>query len=186
MKVSRFVRTAALVIAISVPGLAKADPAGWVGGLFGLSIPNYENTTSRTAFGITGGAKLGSEWGFGGYYLTSSKDDEGATGRFAYDLYGVEFAYHFEGEAAGVYMGGRFGTSKMTAGPTGSQVSTSPLNYGAVVGYNHFLSDNLSLGGEVNFFSIPESSATPAGSTTAVTVKGFTMLNFLASAKFWF
>jgi hypothetical protein len=186
MKFARLARTATLILALSIPGLAKADPAGWVGGLFGLSVPNYENTTSRGMYGITGGAKLGSEWGFGGYYLTSSKDDEGATGKFAYDLYGVEFAYHFEGEAAGVFIGGRLGTSNLTAGTTALQVKTSPLHYGAVVGYNKFLNDSFSLGGEVNFFSIPESSATPAASPASVTVKGFTMLNFLASAKFWF
>ncbi|MEK7357440.1 MAG: outer membrane beta-barrel protein [Bdellovibrionota bacterium] len=163
-----------MILPLLVPGLAKAEQAGWVGGLFGLSIPNADQTTSRGAFGITGGAKLGSEWGIGGYYLTSHKDETG--GKFGYDLYGIEFAYHFEGEAAGVYLGGRVGTSKITSGA----ITTSPTNYGAVAGFNHFLSDHVSLGGELNFFSVPESTS------TATTVKGFTMLNFLAAAKFWF
>lgn len=182
MKFANAIRTAALILALSIPGLANAaaggDQAGWVGALGGISIPNADNTTSRTAFGITGGAKLGSEWGIGGYYLTSTKDETG--GKFGYDLYGIEFAYHFEGEAAGVYLGGRVGTSKITAGTA----STSPTNYGALAGFNHFVTDNFSLGGEVNFFSVPESTTTVASTTT--TVKGFTMLNFLASAKFWF
>lgn len=182
MNIGKAIRLTALVLALSIPNLAKADPAGWVGGLFGLSIPNANNTTSRGAFGITGGAKLGSEWGIGGYYLTSSKDETG--GKFGYDLYGVEFAYHFEGEAAGVYLGGRVGTSKLTSSAAGTDFTTSPLNYGAVAGFNHFLGERVSLGGELNFFSIPESSTT-VGATTS-TIAGFTMLNFLASAKFWF
>ena len=181
MKFTHAIRVATLIVCLALPGFANAsssDPSGWVGALGGMTIPNADNTTSRLAFGITGGAKLGSEWGVGGYYLTSSKDE--SVGKFGYDLYGVEVSYFFEGEAAGVYLGGRLGTSKLTAGIAGTDTTTSPMNWGAVAGVNKFLGDNFSLGGEVNFFSIPESTS------NAVTLKGFTMLNFLASAKFWF
>ncbi|MES2964815.1 MAG: hypothetical protein V4760_13065 [Bdellovibrionota bacterium] len=182
MKFATAIRTAAMVLALSIPGFAHAasggDHAGWVGALGGLSIPNASNTSARMAVGVTGGAMLGSEMGIGGYYLTSSKDETG--GKFGYDLYGVEFTYHFEGEAAGVFLGGRVGTSKITGGA----VTTSPLNYGALAGVNKFLGDSFSIGGEVSFFSVPESNTTVA--TVPVTINGFTMLNFLASAKFWF
>lgn len=161
---------------------ATVEPKGWIGGLFGLSIPNYENSTSRTLLGITGGAKLGTEWGVGGYFMTSQKDESsnGVTTKFGYDLYGVELAYHFEGEARGVYLGGRLGTSKVTLG----DLTTSPMNYGAVAGYNHFVTDQFTLGGEANFMSVEKSSGSVSG--VSADIKGFSALNFLASAKFWF
>ena len=168
--------------------VALAEPAGWVGGLFGLSIPNYDNTSSRLMYGITGGAKVGTELGLGAYYLTSSKDEDaavagGAKQPFNYDMFGIEFAYHFEGEAKGVYVGGRLGTSKIKAGSPVSY-TTSPVHYGAVGGYNKFLGENFSLGGEFNFMSVPESSVDVNG--TSQKIKAFSMLNFLFSAKLWF
>ncbi len=176
MRLSPLIGKIALVVAVlaafGTPSISQADPKGWVGAIGGLSVPNSSNSTSRLMFGITGGAKLGSEFGIGGYFLSASKDEGGALGTFTYEMYGVELAYHFEGEANGVYIGARLGTSKVKSGG----VSISPLNYGAVAGYNHFLNDNFSLGGEVNFFSIPSES----------NVSGFTMLNFLGTAKFWF
>lgn len=169
-------------LTIAIPSISHADPRGWVGGLFGLSIPNADNTTSRPIYGITGGAKLGSDFGIGAYYLTSTKEEDvlGGKTKFDYDLYGIEGAIHFEGEANGVYLGGRVGTSKLKVGSGVLQVTTSPMHYGLVAGYNHMLGDNFSLGGEANFFSIPESSS------SGVTIDGFTMLNFIASAKLWF
>lgn len=173
MRASRIL--ASTVLAIGFLGFASAnaaDPKGWVGALGGISVPNQNDASARPMVGITGGAKVGSEFGVGGYYLTASKDEGGTVGTISYDLFGVELAYHFEGEANGVYLGGRLGTGKAKAGAA----SASPLNYGAVAGYNGFLNDHLSLGGEVNFFSLPETGD----------VDGFTMLNFLGSVKFWF
>jgi hypothetical protein len=167
---------------------ASEEPHGWVGALGGISIPNADNTTSRVGYGVTAGAKLGSEWGLGAYYLTSKKDESasGVTYSFNYDLYGVELAYHFEGEALGAYVGGRVGTSKITAGVGSTQISTSPTHYGLVAGYNYFLNDNLSLGGEFSYVSVGSSSSTALGSSTSVTIDGFSILNFMASVKFWF
>ena len=71
------------------------DAAGWVGVQGGMSVPNYSNTSARSLFGITGGAKVGSEFGVGGYYQSSKKDEaaNGVTFSFGYDLYGVMLAY---------------------------------------------------------------------------------------------
>lgn len=162
---------------------AAQDPAGWVGGLFGIAIPNKDNTTARPIYGITAGAKLGSEWGIGAYYLNSQKDEDilATKTKFNLDLYGVEFAYHFEGEARGVYLGGRVGMSKVTLGTA----STSPTHFGAVAGYNHFLGDNFSIGGDLSLLQVQSSSTTPTPGVT-VAIDSFTTLNFMASAKLWF
>lgn len=159
----------ALSTLISVPALAAEIPHAWVGGLLGISVPNYDNTTSRGMFGLTAGAKLGDNLGLGAYYMTSSKDENG--GRFNYDLYGVQLSYHFDGEATGAWFGGRVGTSKIDVGS-----SYSPMNIGAVAGYDYLLTDHLSLGGEINWMSISESSP----------LKSFSTLNFLGALKLWF
>lgn len=165
----------------------SGDSAGWVGGQFGLSVPNAQNTTSRSNMAITGGAKVGSEFGVGAYYQTSRKDESvnGVSTPWNYDLYGVMAGYFFEGEAKGVYLGGLLGMSKVgtkTAG--GLDVSTSPMHWGLVAGYDHMLAQHFSLGGEVTYISVASSSTTVAATT--VTTDAFSTLNFMVSGKFWF
>jgi hypothetical protein len=165
---------AALTASFLAPAraMAEGDQKGWIGAVGGLTVPAQDDSSTRPMLGITGGAKIGSEMGVGGYFFTSSKDEGAPLKTFSYDLFGVEFGYHFEGEARGVYLAARVGTSKVKA----AGVSASPMNYGAVAGYNYFLNEQVSVGGEVNFFSV----------TGANDIDGFTMLNFLGSAKFWF
>jgi hypothetical protein len=167
--------------------IAHAEPKAWVGGIFGLSIPNADSTTSRALMGVTGGAKVGSEFGVGGYFLSSKKDESvaGGASAFDYELYGVEIGYHFEGEAEGVFLAGRVGTSKLKSGDATSSVSVSPAHFGAVAGVNRFISENFSIGGEASFFSVEGASGLAASGATATT-KSFTMLNFAATAKLWF
>lgn len=167
------------IVAMSTSSAHAADPTAWVGGIFGLAVPNADDTTSRAIYGLTGGAKIGSELGVGVYYLTSQKDEDltgGVKGKFDFDLYGVELAYHFEGEAKGVYLGGRLGTSKVRVGTPLGNVSTSPFHWGLVAGYNHMIGDHFSIGGEANFMSVAE----------ADNIKSFNTLNFLATGKLWF
>jgi hypothetical protein len=159
----------ATVVFISTPVFAADIPHAWVGGLFGLAVPNYDNTSSRGMFGVTLGAKLGDNLGIGAYYLSSAKDEN--AGRFNYDLFGVQLSYHFDGDATGAWFGGRVGTSKIDVGQT-----YSPMNIGAVAGYDYMLTDHLSLGGEVNWMSISESAP----------LKSFSTLDFLAALKLWF
>jgi hypothetical protein len=175
-----------VAVLVSTGAPALAEPTAWVGAMAGLSVPNYENSTSRQIIGISGGAKVGSEFGVGAYFLSSAKNEEmtgvGTSTAFNYDLYGIELSYHFEGEANGVYLGGRIGTSKLKF----DNLTTSPMHYGPVGGYNHLLGRNLSLGGELSWISIAKSSGTPVGSATAQSISAFNMLNFMVTAKLWF
>lgn len=162
----------AATLAVAPVAHAEEDPNGWVGGLLGLTVPNADETSSRSMWGLTAGAKLGSEWGLGAYYLTSHKDEGTPIGDFNFDLYGVQCGYHFEGEARGVFLAGRVGTSKLTSGVT----DISPMNLGAVAGYDFFLGDHFSLGGEASFMNISGSDG----------IESFTILSFMGAAKFWF
>ncbi len=165
---------AAFTLGASSTALAAEIPHAWVGGLFGLSVPSADSTSARGMYGITLGAKIGDNLGVGGYYLSSQKDESG--GKFNYDLFGVQVSYHFDGDATGAWFGGRIGTSKVNVGPS----NFSPMNIGAVAGYDYLLAQHLSLGGEVNWMSIPDASSGLSS------LKGFSTLNFLAALKFWF
>lgn len=166
-------RQFALAAALSLAAFSAnaADiPHAWVGGLFGLSVPNYSNTTSRGMYGLTAGAKLGDNLGVGAYWNSSQKDE--TLGKFNYDLYGVQLSYHFDGEASGAWFGGRLGTSKITV--AGS--SFSPMNFGLVAGYDYEFAPHVSFGGEINWMSI--SSSAPLDS--------FSTLDFLLALKLRF
>ena len=160
--------------------LAADDYAGNIGAQFGLSVPDYTGTTSRTIIGAEGTAKLGSEWGVGAYYLSSSKTESNNVD-FNYQFYGVRGTYHFEGDARGAYFGAMVGISKVHLG----LVDTSPTNIGALAGYDKMLGSLVSLGGELSYINVGSSSATTTNNVN-VAVNGFNTLNFLVALKLWF
>lgn len=165
----------ALFFSLKSNAAGLEDRQGWAGGLVGITVPNADNTSSRMMYGITAGAKLGSELGLGGYFLTSNKKEDTA-GDFNYQLYGIQLNYHFEGEAAGAWFGARLGISKVRAG----LAEYSPANYGIVGGYDYALSDQISLGAEASYMGVA------SGTDNGQSVDSFGMINFLAALKFWF
>lgn len=173
-----------LITGVCVSSRAEGiDANGWVGALGGLHVPDAEDTSSRLAYGVTAGAKLGTEWGFGGYYLTSSKEEDvnGLKVDFDYSMIGAEVAYHFEGEAAGVYLGGRIGMTTLDVGTSDAK----PMHLGLMAGYNHWLNDYFSIGGEAAFLNVASSDDMIGGAMADVR-EGFNILSFMASAKLWF
>ncbi len=161
---------------------AAEDYAGNIGVSYGLSVPDYSGTTSRSIIGFQGTAKLGSEWGLGGYYMTSSKSEtiNSVTSDFNYQLYGVKGTYHFEGDARGVYFGALVGISKVKAG----SIDTSPTHYGLLAGYDKMLGDMFSIGGEFNYIVVGSGSTTY--NNASYTVDSFNTLNFAMTGKLWF
>ncbi len=164
----------ALFFSLTSNASGLEDRQGWAGGLVGITVPNADNSSSRLAYGVTAGAKLGSEYGLGAYFLNSSKKED--TADFDYQLFGIQLSYHFEGEAAGAFFGARVGISKVKV----ALAETSPTNYGIVGGYDHPIGERLSLGGEASYMSVAR------GSDNGVNIPSFGMINFLASLKFWF
>jgi hypothetical protein len=154
------------------------------GAMGGMIVPNKSGTAARPGFGVRVGAQLGTEFGIGGYYLSSKKDEGGTIGNFDVDFFGIEGVYRFEGEAKGGYFGGRLGVSKINVGLSSSQVNLSPYHVGFIGGYDRFLTDFVSIGGELGFYSVGQSEATPSIGSK-VTVDSFTALSFMACLKFW-
>lgn len=170
----------AFLLALLIPATpATAQAKGYVGATAGLSVPNYEDSSSRLAYGFVGGARLDGELGFGAYYLTSSKEEDvnGLDVDFNYSLFGIEGSFHFEGVADGAFIGLRIGTTKLDIGKV---FNSSPTHYGLVFGYDRFLNDNFSLGVEGSWMSVNSSKDNNSEA------EGFQALNFNCAAKFWF
>ncbi len=150
----------------------------YVGGLVGMSVPDYSHTSARPMFGVDAGARFDGEWGLGAYYLSSSKEESNAGTKFDfnYKLYGIEGTYHLEGVADNAYFAVKAGMSKITAG----SAEVSPFSWGLGFGYDFPLKDIFSLGVQAGFMSVN------SGEDGGTTVKSFTMLNFLLAARFWF
>lgn len=167
-----------------VQAAAEGEKSLWVGGAGGFFVPNKSSTTARSMLGITGGAKIGTELGFGAYYFTSRKDEGAPIGKFDLDFYGLEGTYHFEGEAKGAYFGLRLGITKMEFGSGTSLVTASPFHAGLIGGYNHWLTDAISIGGDLSIYSVSKGEATSTSGFTN-SVDSFSALSFLATLKFW-
>ena len=169
---------------------AEYDPVAWLGGDLGLSVPNENNTTSRSIWGVDAGAKLGTEWGIGAYYSTSHKDESanGTTTPFNYDLYGITGGYYFEGSARGVYLGAMLGMSKVGSQLGGTNFTTSPMHWGLMAGYDYMITDHFSLGGQIDYVSISSSNTnvTVSGQSVTANTDQFSLLNFMLSARIWF
>lgn len=179
-----FVLLATLSYGQRAHAAAEGEKALWVGVAGGLLVPNKSSTTARDFYGVTAGAKVGTEFGLGAYYFSSKKDEGGTLGRFDLGFYGVEGTYHFEGEAKGAYFGLRLGITKMDFGTAPNQVAASPFHVGAVAGYNHWLTDFVSVGGDLGFYSVSKGEATSLTGTT-VSSDSFSALSFLATVKLW-
>lgn len=177
--ISGFVSISALIFVSGVGISAFAQARGYLGAIGGISVPSYENTSSRVAFGLVGGTRLDGELGIGAYYLNSAKSEDvaGIQTDIDYGLFGIEGSFHFEGVADGAFVGVRVGTTKLKVGPT---LNTSPTHYGVVFGYDKFLNESASLGVEGSWISIESSSY------SGNELKGFSALNFMVAAKFWF
>ncbi len=159
--------------------MANAQAKGYAGVLAGFSVPDAENTGGRLAYGLLGGARLDGEWGFGAYFLTSSQKESVAGVKFDFDysLYGLEGSFHMEGVADGAFVAARVGMAKVDQGTE----NYSPLAWGLAAGYDYFFSENMSGGLEAGFMNVQGKNK-----TALLELKSFTMLNFLASFKFWF
>ncbi|CAN5565998.1 hypothetical protein BH10BDE1_BH10BDE1_29490 [soil metagenome] len=172
------------VFSVQAKAAADGEKALWVGGAAGVLIPNKSSTNPRGEYGVTVGAKIGTELGLGAYYFSAKKEEGGAIGKFDLDFYGIEGTYHFEGEAKGAYFGVRLGITKMDFGVPAAQVSASPFHVGVIGGYNHWVTDNLSIGGDLSFYSVSKGESTALSGTT-VSVDSFSALSFLATVKLW-
>ncbi len=66
---------------------------------------------------------------------------------------------------------------------TGTTYSASPMHYGLVAGYDYWILDQLSIGGEISYISVQAASASV--NSVSFNTDSFSTLNFMLALKFW-
>ncbi|MCB0366763.1 MAG: hypothetical protein H6624_10740 [Bdellovibrionaceae bacterium] len=150
---------------------------GYVGIVYGLSVPDIANTKTHQLYGVKGGSQISDSYGFGGYHMVSSEETGRNNGDFSFSLTGLEFRSFLTGGDKKVYVGVRAGVSKFNTVENSTDVIFSPYHYGIVSGYDFKLFSLLNVGIEGSFMAM-QRSLTTAGSTE-VELKPFHLMSFL-------
>jgi len=167
-------------------GNARADatPVGLtVGGLGGLMSPSSASgASSRFTGGFVADYRVAPLVDVGAVTTLSSHDENGAG--FKTVFYGVEGNYHIP-SLEGLAFGARLGFTSVTASipqisiggiSIGGETTSTALSYGPHVTYDYKIASQVSVGLDagVNFVSSKDN------------MQSFSMINTLASVKYWF
>jgi len=164
------------------PALFAADKGSQFGLMYGLSVPDADNTNMYRVFGVKGEAYIVPQFSAGGYYLQSDKSGEvSATNKFRYNLAGVEAAYHIASGTGDTFIAFRMGMTKSQQSPSGVDVTFSPYHYGIATGYDYFLTEAFSIGFEGSYLHVLPGRSTVNG--TDYNSNSFNLINFLISVQ---
>jgi hypothetical protein len=163
---------------------ADATPSTWsIGGLGGLASPSSgSGASTRFQGGVVADYRIAPFVDLGAVSTLSSADANGA--EFKTVFYGIESNYHIPA-LDGLAVGARLGFTSVTAGipqisiggiTVGGEQTTTALSYGPHVTYDYKVAQQVSVGLDagVNFVSSKEG------------MPSFSMINTLASVKYWF
>jgi hypothetical protein len=163
---------------------ADTTPVGFsIGGLGGIASPSSASGAStRFQGGIVADYRIAPFVDLGAVSTLSSKDENGAS--FKTVFYGIESNYHIPA-LEGLAVGARLGFTSVTAGipqlsiggiTVGGETTTTALSYGPHLTYDYKVAPQVSVGLDagVNFVSSKD------------TMPSFSMINTLASVKYWF
>ena len=152
---------AALAALLSTPVAAQSSTgSAHFGVVWGLSVPDADNTTPQQIYGVKGAAKLNPSISLGGYYLLSGPP-EGSDGiDFEYSLHGLETSYHFPSGNGDTFVSLRYGLTKVKTEKLTENVIFSPYHYGISVGHDFFIGNYFSFGFEGAALTVNESSTT--------------------------
>lgn len=172
-----------LISLILISHLAFAEGGGsQIGILYGLSVPDSDNTTPRTLYGIKGSALVSPFVTVGGYSLMSG-DMQGSGGRtFDYSFNGLELGYRAESSGGESFYAARFGISKILTKPAATKIIFSPYHYGFAAGYDYFVLPWASLGFEGSFYYVEKSETVLSG--TQYVEDSFSAIQFLVTVLF--
>src|SRR5207302_1467226 len=109
-----FLITILTAICVWGPSLFAADKGSQFGMMYGLSVPDADNTNAFRAFGIKGESFIVPQFSMGGYYLQSDHSGEvSSSQKFRYSLTGIEAAYHIAAAQGDTFIGFRMGMTKL-------------------------------------------------------------------------
>ncbi|MGE4133027.1 MAG: hypothetical protein AB7F86_15405, partial [Bdellovibrionales bacterium] len=162
------VRTSLFLTLLATTWVARAADSGGAnfGALYGVSIPDVENTSPYMLMGFKGSAFLAPFFSTGGYYLASDKQGQpSATDKYTYILAGVEGMYHIPSGAGDTYFGLRIGISKVKTNPSSVDTTFSPYHYGIATGYDYTLWNLIVIGFEGSYIHLQTGKSHQSGVT---------------------
>jgi hypothetical protein len=165
------------------PKLFADDRGSQFGAMWGLSVPDADNTNAFHIFGVKGEAFLVPQFSAGGYYLQSDKTGELSTSnKFRYSLTGIEAAYHIPTAKGDTFISFRMGMTKLQRTVATTDVTYSPYHYGIATGYDFFISSMFSIGFEGSYLHVLPGRSITGGTT--YDQNSFNLINFLVSLQF--
>lgn len=169
----------AFFVVITTASFAQNNQGGgYVGLVYGLSVPDIANTKTHQLYGVKGGSQVSESWGFGGYHMLSSEAKGPNNGDFSFSLTGLELRSFLTTGEKKVYVGVRAGVSKINMVANSNDVIFSPYHYGIVSGYDFKLFKYFNVGIEGSFLAMQRSLTDSGG--TEVELKPFHAMSFLA------
>ncbi len=171
------------VLLVAGPAAYGQNITAQFGLLYGLSVPDAENTNPYYMYGFKGAAKLAPWFSTGGYFLVSDKTGQpSSTEKFKYSLAGVAATYHYAGGTGDMWTSLRMGITKINSNPNGTDSTFSPYHYGIATGYDYKLFYNVIIGFEGSYIHVQTGKTTQ----NAVTIlqDSFNIMSFLATLQF--
>lgn len=181
-RTSKILRIAATLTLLWSPALFAENKGSQFGMLYGLSVPDAENTKQYYLFGLRGAAFVNPSVSFGGYFMQSdNKGEKSVTQKFRYSLTGMEAAYHIPSGGADTFFALRIGVTKVENTQGGEDLIFSPYHYGVAVGYDYYLGTYTSIGFEGSYLHVQPGRT--EGSTLTFETKSFNIISFLMSLQ---
>lgn len=169
----------AIALFAALPAWGQGSQAGVV---YGLSVPDAENTNPYMMVGFKGSARLAPYFSTGGYYFQSDKQGApSATEKFRYSIAGVEAIYHLVNGSGDTYFGVRAGITKIKTNPNLIDSTFSPYHFGIVTGYDYLLYSWLAIGFEGSYLHVERGKTIQNGAT--IQQDSFNIMSFLASIQ---
>jgi hypothetical protein len=154
-----------------------------LGGLGGLATPSSStNASTRFSGGLVADYRVAPEFDVGAISLLSSKDESGAS--FKTLFYGVEGNYHISA-VDGLAVGARLGFTSVTVGipaislggiTVGGETTQTALSMGPHLTYDYKIASQVSVGLDAGVNFVTKKDA----------MNSFSVINTLASVKYWF
>lgn len=181
MKRNGFLTTALMMLLLLGAGTAHAQQTGAQFGLvYGLSVPDADNTNPFKVWGLKGQAFMAPQFTIGGYYWQSDRSGQiSSANKFAYELTGIETAYHLLTQQGDTSFAVRAGVTKVSENPNLIDMTFSPYHYGIALGYDYYLTNHTSVGFEGSYIHVLPGRTTMGG--MEYDTQSFNIISFLLS-----
>jgi hypothetical protein len=171
-----------LLLFAALPAWGQGSQMGIV---YGLSVPDAQNTNPYMMIGFRGAARLAPFFSTGGYYYQSDKQGApSADEKFRYSLAGVEATYHRVEGKGDTHFGARMGITKINTNPNGTDSTFSPYHFGIATGYDYMMTSWFTVGFEGSYLHVQRGKTTQNGTT--ILLNSFNIMSFLATFQFRF